>query len=176
VTRPYVHATSPAPTPEFDRRSRFGRDERGAAMVEFALVLPLLAILLFGMIDFGRAFNYWIDQTHLANEAARWSVVDWAPPGGVSIESYVHNQIVTPELKTGGSVSGPTTGATVCVSFPGKTLATAAVGDPVKVAVASDFRFLALLGLAQVNLKGEATMRLEAKPTAAKHEGDLCYP
>jgi hypothetical protein len=144
-------------------------------MVEFALVMPVLALLLFGMIDFGRALNYWIDQTHLANEASRWAVVDWDPPGGVTIERYVHDQIITPELKSGGTVSGPTGAATICVSFPGKTLGSAGVGDPVKVAVASNFRFLAVLGLAQVNLRGEATMRLEAKPTAANHEPDLCY-
>jgi Flp pilus assembly protein TadG len=33
------------------------RDERGAAMVEFALILPLLVLLTFGIIEFGVAFN-----------------------------------------------------------------------------------------------------------------------
>ena len=47
-------------------------DERGVALVEFALVLPLLLVLLLGMIDVGKAVNYWNDETHLANEAARF--------------------------------------------------------------------------------------------------------
>lgn len=33
------------------------RDQRGAAMVEFALILPLLALLTFGIIEFAVAFN-----------------------------------------------------------------------------------------------------------------------
>ena len=33
------------------------RDDRGAAMVEFALIVPLLLMLLMGIIEFGRAYN-----------------------------------------------------------------------------------------------------------------------
>ena len=43
------------------------------------LVLPLLLVILFAMLDFGRVFNYWIDSTHLANEGARWAVVNNNP-------------------------------------------------------------------------------------------------
>src|SRR5437660_292654 len=45
-------------------------DARGVALAELALVLPLLLVLLLGMLDFGKAFNDWIDETHLANEGA----------------------------------------------------------------------------------------------------------
>ena len=44
--------------------------------MEFALVLPLLLLILIGMLDFGKIFNYWIDETHLANEGARYAVVE----------------------------------------------------------------------------------------------------
>ena len=37
--------------------ARCRRDERGAAMVEFALILPLLVLLTFGIIEFAVAFN-----------------------------------------------------------------------------------------------------------------------
>jgi Flp pilus assembly protein TadG len=50
---------------------RANRNEAGAALVEFVLVLPLLLVLLLGMLDLGKAFNYWIDETHLAHEGAR---------------------------------------------------------------------------------------------------------
>lgn len=45
--------------------------EEGAAAVEMALVLPLLLLLLFGIIDFGRALNAQITVTEAAREGAR---------------------------------------------------------------------------------------------------------
>ena len=38
------------------RARKFIRNEEGAAVVEFALVMPILALIIFGIIDFGRAF------------------------------------------------------------------------------------------------------------------------
>ena len=45
--------------------------DRGATAVEFALVLPLLLLLVFGIIDFGRALNAQITLTQAAREGAR---------------------------------------------------------------------------------------------------------
>ena len=56
---------------------RLRRTERGAAAVELALVLPVLLLLVFGIIDFGRAYNA---QITLAT-AARESVRVWALGG-----------------------------------------------------------------------------------------------
>ncbi|MDF1501874.1 TadE/TadG family type IV pilus assembly protein [Roseisolibacter sp. H3M3-2] len=44
------------PTQNFLRRiARARRDDRGAAVVEFALVVPVLFLIVFAVIDFGRA-------------------------------------------------------------------------------------------------------------------------
>jgi Flp pilus assembly protein TadG len=51
-------------------RDRGPRD-RGAAAVEFALLLPVLLLLIFGIIDFGRALNAQITLTQAAREGAR---------------------------------------------------------------------------------------------------------
>jgi Flp pilus assembly protein TadG len=138
--------------------------ERGAALVEFALVLPLLLVLLFGMLDFGKAFNYWIDETHLANEGARWAVVD-KNPGSGTLQQYIQQQADTPELRNGGTASVPTP-LEVCISFPNGT---AEVGDPVHVNVSATYNWLSFLGsqlgITQTTITGSATMRLEAEPT-----------
>lgn len=45
--------------------------DRGAAAVEFALVLPVLLLIVFGIIDLGRALNAQITLTEAAREGAR---------------------------------------------------------------------------------------------------------
>jgi Flp pilus assembly protein TadG len=139
-------------------------DEKGAALVEFALVLPILVLLLFSMLDFGKAFNYWIDETHLANEGARWAAVN-KNPGGGSLQQYIKSQATTPELRNGGTASVPNP-AQVCISFPNGT---ANVGDPVRVSVSVNYNWLPFIGnetgVAQASLTGSSTMRLEALPS-----------
>ncbi len=51
-------------------RRRQARD-RGATAVEFALLFPLLMLIVFGTIDFGRALNAQITLTQAAREGAR---------------------------------------------------------------------------------------------------------
>lgn len=50
-------------------------DERGAALVETALIVPVLVTLLFGIIDFGSAYNEASAVKHGAREGARQAVV-----------------------------------------------------------------------------------------------------
>ncbi len=47
------------------------RSLRGAAAVEMALVLPILVLLVFGIVEFGRAYNAKIMLTHAAREGVR---------------------------------------------------------------------------------------------------------
>lgn len=149
-----------------DRLRLLRNDESGVALVEFALVLPLLLLLLFGMLDFGKAFNYWIDETHLANEGARLAAVNYQPPGGQSLVAYIKSQADTAELRNGGTTSVATPGATVCVSFPSGT---SNVGDPVRVSTTIQYNLLPFIGgrigTANVGLTSTSTMRLEAVPS-----------
>jgi Flp pilus assembly protein TadG len=148
-------------------RQTFG-GERGQALIEFALVLPLVLLLVFGVIDVGRAVNYWNDTTHMANEAARYAAVNNCPGcGAQTINDYVKNQAGSDELKSGGG-SIATPGVSVCIFFPnaGGTLpATVAVGEPVGVVVSAKYNWLQFLlskfGSAQSTLTGKSTMRLE---------------
>ena len=49
------------------------RSERGASLIETALVLPLLLLLVGGIVDFGFAFNNYITITNAAREGARYA-------------------------------------------------------------------------------------------------------
>jgi Flp pilus assembly protein TadG len=56
--------------------------EQGQTMAEFALVLPVLAILLFGVIQFGIAFNNYLAVTDAVRAGARQAAVArYLPPG-----------------------------------------------------------------------------------------------
>lgn len=50
--------------------------ERGAVAVEFALLAPLLVMLLLGIMEFGRAYNVQISLTNAAREGVRVMAID----------------------------------------------------------------------------------------------------
>jgi len=51
--------------------------DRGSVAVEFALLLPVLLLLIFGVIDFGRAINDQITLTQAAREGARLAALGY---------------------------------------------------------------------------------------------------
>jgi Flp pilus assembly protein TadG len=53
------------------RAIRRARDQRGAAAVEFALVFPMLVVLVFGIIDFGLLVNANVITANATRDAAR---------------------------------------------------------------------------------------------------------
>jgi Flp pilus assembly protein TadG len=149
--------------------------EAGVAVIEFALVAPILLVLLIGMLEFGKAFNYWIDQTHLASSGARLAVVNGKPdpsctyPGNPCLQNYIQSQADTRELKNGNTTSVPTK-ARVCITFPPVTgHSSPLVGDPVNVTVSVGYNWLPIIGeriaAGSSTISGSSTMRLEAAPT-----------
>ena len=64
------------------RRRGAGGPERGAGLVEIALVVPIFILLVMGIIDFGMAFNDYNSVRQGVREGARQIVVaDWATDG-----------------------------------------------------------------------------------------------
>ncbi len=51
------------------------RNNKGQAVVELALVLPLLLLLIMGMIDFGRVMNAYLIANQASREGARQAAV-----------------------------------------------------------------------------------------------------
>jgi TadE-like protein len=157
VTGP-AHERHPRPR---GRLRALRRDERGTALVEFALIAPFLFLLLFGIIDFGRALNYYNQVTQLAGQGARAAAVNRMPDGtAITSGSALQNQLVQftgqPELKNG---------EVVCIEAPLPTQ----VGQPVTVKVSYQFHFLPLIGLAGgalggLNLSSTQTVRAEVVP------------
>jgi Flp pilus assembly protein TadG len=62
------------------RSTRRESDVDGAAAVEFAVILPLLLLIVAGIIEFGFMFNAQIGVTHAAREGARVAAIGTGDP------------------------------------------------------------------------------------------------
>jgi Flp pilus assembly protein TadG len=99
------------------RFSGRGARDRGAAAVEFALVLPLLLLIVFGIIDFGRALNAQITLTQAAREGARLAAL--GQPGVVSRTQSAATGLspVSVSVTSCPAGAGPADNATVTASY-----------------------------------------------------------
>ena len=146
--------------------SRFYKDKRGVQLVEFAVLLPILLLLVFGIIDFGRGFFSWVIITNGAREGARAAAVG-------KLEDVVVD-------KVSNSVSGLYVTSVATGTCPGTQGALCITGDnvggfpdePVTVTVTYNFRFIVLPNIMSwignsslpngvFPLTAESTMRLE---------------
>jgi hypothetical protein len=142
-------------------------DDTGQALVEFALVLPIVLLLVLGMLDFGKAYNYWNDATHLTAEGTRYAVVNRKPEPAnpESLQLQIRNQADTAELRNGATPSlvAP---AQVCIDFPNGT---PIVGDPVRMRMTFTYTFMPFIGdhlpFLSRTVTSTSVMRLEALPT-----------
>jgi hypothetical protein len=66
------------------------KNSRGQGLVEFALILPLLLVVLFGVFDLGRIYFSTITLTSAAREGARYLTVY---PGDVNSSSPFTNTV-----------------------------------------------------------------------------------
>lgn len=132
------------------------RSESGQSIVEFALVVPLILVLVLVLVDFGKAMNYWLDLTRVANEGARLAVVSPSLP----TESSIRARLLSNELRNGGTAS-VVDQADVDISGG------CAVGDPVTVVLTSEYHWfdvpswIPITGGGLVTIRGRATMRRE---------------
>jgi beta-lactam-binding protein with PASTA domain len=79
------------------RRRREKPISRGQAMVEFAILLPLLALLLVMAIDFGRVFFGFVglhNAARIAANAAASNPDAWAPPGNTTGQAAYRRAVV----------------------------------------------------------------------------------
>ena len=75
--------------------------ESGQAVVEFAMVVPILCVLVLVLVDFGKGMNYWLDLNHVASEGAR-KACQQIPTAG-EYQTYLLDRLETTELRAGGT-------------------------------------------------------------------------
>ena len=125
---------------KFEKSKSKLRNEKGASAVEFALVVPIFLMLVFGIFQFGIAFNNWIALTHAAREGVRLAAV------GQYDEQRVRDSAPSVDIQS------------ISVSGQGGF-----IGDPVTVIVTGKVLNINIpfAGNWPVTLRSKAVMRLE---------------
>ena len=142
---------------------------KGQALAEFALILPVLFLLIAGIIEFGRGWNIKQAITDAAREGARWTVVDdgGTPQDSVPIANKIRARLQLAGIPTGNP---PTT---ITITPVSKIKACTVVGSgasgaEMTVRVATRYRMGwvgAILkwagGTNTITISSQATMRNE---------------
>jgi Flp pilus assembly protein TadG len=113
---------------------QFKKSERGSAAVEFALLLPVLATLTFGMIDFGRMLWFQEVLVNATRDGARQGTLFNSGNGQGEIQGFVAQA-----LANGGVGS---TGLNVTVNGLGT-----GQGNPLTVTSSIPWQFMVIDGL-----------------------------
>ena len=152
ITKPDNHTECPRATHQVlgTRGRRLAFDERGQALVEFALVVLPLLLIAVGIFEFGLALSAQNDETHVASEVNE-------NPGkskGQTLQAWGKEQADQKAVREKGSL---------CISFPNGT---SNIGDPVKVEFKDEWQPLKQkIRVLETTIVGTAVMRVEAPPS-----------
>jgi Flp pilus assembly protein TadG len=147
-------------------------NQKGAAVVEFAVILPLLLLIIFGIVEFGFIFYNQALLTNASREGARRAIVfrtdadDNRIYSGSDVEDAVEQYLYT-DYPTNSDLRLVTFGTENLVINPDSTDGDVAItqGDYIEVRVEYDYDFLLLpsfAGIPQtIKLTGKTTMRAE---------------
>lgn len=123
------------------------RDDHGAAALEFALVLPIFLIVIFGLIDFGRALNAQLVVSDAAREGARAAALVGAAEGEERIDNI-----------TGATIGPVIRNVEGCPPLPAAT-------DFAQATVTADFQFVTplgvIIGMTGIPLTGHSEMQCQ---------------
>ncbi len=130
--------------------------EAGASAVEFALILPVLALLVFGAVEFSLALYDKAMITNASREGARAGIVSQDPRMTPTEIGAVVNKYCKDHLVTFGTSNDPVVSVTPGTNF----------GDDLTVAVTYNYGFLILPNLVTglvgpINLSATTVMKME---------------
>ena len=122
------------------------RNQKGASAVEFALVLPILIVLLFGILEFGLLMYNKAVITNASREGARAGIVFSPRPDVSAIEQVVRNYADAHVISFPKGVTYPDVPSGQCTAF----------GNDLIVDVSYPHQFLVFSGLVRLLGSGGA--------------------
>ena len=147
------------------------RQEKGAALVETAFVLPIMLLVCVGILEFGRAYQTWQVVTNASREGARVAILpEYTDASAIArVKTYLKNGGLPASIVDGANTKILITPTTIPIDVAGTNTAAAA-----KVVVEYPFEFMVLQPVASllvagstagapITLTAAATMRNESQ-------------
>ncbi len=120
--------------------------ENGQAMVELALVIPLLMLILMGIFDLGRGIYVYNVLSSAAREGARYGIIHPADTTGIK------NAAITTAVGVDLNPNQITVSCSSCTK-----------GDLITVAVSNTFNPITLF-FSPISMMGRSSMMIESQP------------
>jgi Flp pilus assembly protein TadG len=106
----------------FSRR----RGERGAALLEAAITVPIILLIAVGIFEFGRAYQTWQVLTNAAREGARLAVINGSTDADVvtRVRNYMsagqleNAATATVTVDRGVALTGADTASQITINYP----------------------------------------------------------
>lgn len=137
------------------------RKDKGEAIVEFALLAPVLFLILFALVDFGRVFDAWLVSTNAAREGARYAAIYASEDYLTEAQVQQLSKQKTYDYLTNGL--GGRSDVTYALSDIAVTVPSKVSGQPVTVNVTVRVEIWAMFSMFVSNpadVQGQATMRI----------------
>ncbi len=144
--------------------------DRGQALVEFAVVLPVLILVILGILYFGRYENYANQETQMAEQGARWASVNVNPSTTLTLQNYIKAQASGELLNGSTDVTSP---VAVYIYYPTGSGGNV-IGNQVRVCVTAGVA-LPFLGTSET-ITETANMRIEQLATSAVWTANTSWP
>lgn len=136
------------------KRSGTGPRRRGAALVEFAVVTPVLLAILFGIMEFGQLFRVRQTAQHAAREGCRMAVLQSTAKPYSASSSPVYQRIS--EIMTAGGVAFSGGMLSVTEDTPGNPTVSVTITVPY-----ADVSVTGFIGQVTEAVSGTCSMRKE---------------
>ncbi|HYY87986.1 MAG TPA: TadE/TadG family type IV pilus assembly protein [Chloroflexota bacterium] len=138
--------------------------QEGTTILTFALIAPLVLIIIFGVSEMGRVMQAWMVVTNEAREAARYAAVnfdstkDWTSATNQSAEQTAVRAYITNRL----------TGVLDQTYLSPPPAVVVTTDSPPKVQVTIYYRVPLMIPL--------VNMWVPNQPCGAPHTGEVCFP
>ena len=124
-----------------ERPERPGGRGHGQALVEFAIILPVLVLIVLGAVDFGRVLFSWIEVQNASREAAAYAILNPTDSSGIRVHAQQETSVQSQRGEGGLTITVTCQRSDTQAGVPCNSLYVNDLGSTVTVSVTEPFTF-----------------------------------